>query len=82
MIRQNGAQAPAVAIRMLEILALVAEQERDPHRLAALRIHADKVVSDARKLMANKADLRDLMARRRAFGAVAAHGGPARRAKP
>lgn len=82
MIRQSGAHAPSVAIRLLEILALVAEQERDPQRLASLRIHADKVVSDARKAVTNREDLRDLMARRRNFGAVAAHGGPARRAEP
>lgn len=82
MIRQNGAGAPSVMIRMLEILALVAEQERDPERLAVLVAHADKIMADGRKAFANSRDLEDLHQRHRALGRVVAHGGPARRTGP
>ena len=82
MIRQNGAGAPSVLIRMLEILALVAEQERDAERLAVLVSHADKVMSDGQKAFANDRDLQDLHQRHRALGRVVAHGGPARRTGP
>ncbi|MFT4933548.1 MAG: putative membrane protein [Pseudoalteromonas distincta] len=82
MIRQNGAGAPSVLIRMLEILALVAEQERDPERLAVLVSHADKIMSDGRQAFANEKDLQDLHQRHRVLGRVVAHGGPARRTGP
>ena len=39
-VRQAGATQPAVAIRLLEVLAEVAGVERDPARLAELRRHA------------------------------------------
>ena len=39
-VRQAGAPQPAVAIRLLEVLAEVAGVERDPARLAELRRHA------------------------------------------
>ncbi|MDP1875266.1 DUF2254 domain-containing protein [Phenylobacterium sp.] len=82
MIRQSGAGAPSVLIRMLEILALVAEQERDADRLAVLVTHADKIMSDGSKAFANDKDLQDLHQRHRALGRVVAHGGPARRTGP
>ena len=81
MIRQNGAGSPAVLIRILELLTLVAELERDPERLAVLQVHADKVMADGRRCIGNASDLADLSARRGMFGAVVAHGGPARRAR-
>lgn len=81
MIRQSGAAVPAVLIRMLEILALVAEQEREPARLAILRAHAEKVITDGRRSIMNGADLDDLIGRWRVFARVAAHGGQARRAR-
>lgn len=82
MIRQSGAGAPSVLIRMLEILALVAEQERDPERLAVLVAHADKIMADGQRAFANAEDLKDLHQRHRALGRVVAHGGPARRTGP
>ncbi|WP_370689809.1 DUF2254 domain-containing protein [Phenylobacterium sp.] len=82
MIRQNGAGAPSVMIRMLEVLALTAEQERDPDRLAVLVAHADKIMADGQKAFANPGDLQDLHQRHRALGRVVAHGGPARRTGP
>lgn len=82
MIRQNGSDAPAVLIHMLEVLTLVAEQEREPERLKVLAAHVDKAVADARLRFGNPSDMKDLMARRRAFGSVSAHGGPARRVSP
>jgi len=82
MIRQNGNGSPAVLIHMIEVLTLVAEQERDPARLKVLASHADKAVADGRRLFGNARDLSDLMMRKRAFGAVSAHGGPARRLAP
>lgn len=80
MIRQSGAMAPAVLIRMLDVLALVAEQERRPSRLKALRRHADLVLADGRRNLANRSDLKDLSLRHRRFRQVAEQGGPARRA--
>ena len=82
MIRQNGASSPAVLIRMMEVLTLVAEQERDRSRLKALRRHADLALSDGRRGFANSADVRDLSQRYRRFRNVAESGGPARRATP
>ena len=63
MIRQNAAGSSAVLIRLVEVLAAVANCERDPGRLATLRRHAGLVVEDARRTVGTPADLNDLLAR-------------------
>ena len=81
MIRQSAAGVPAVLIRMLEVLALVAEQERDPARLEVLVSHAQKIQVDGRRSLNNPADLADLSSRWRVLARVATEGGQARRAR-
>lgn len=63
MIRQNAAGSPAVLIRMIEVLAAVAGCELDPDRVATLRRHAGLVIEDARRTIATRADLADVLRR-------------------
>lgn len=63
-IRQNGAGHPAVMLRLLEVLAAVAEQERDPTRRSSLRRHADLTLRAALRETGEEADRRDLEERR------------------
>lgn len=63
MIRQNAAGVAAVLIRMLDVFAAVASCERDAGRRAALRRHADLVLEDAGRDVANTSDERDLRLR-------------------
>ncbi len=63
MIRQNAAGAPAVLIRLLEVLTAVAGCEHDPTRIAAIRRHAGLVLADAEQGVANPADLDDVRKR-------------------
>ncbi len=61
MIRQNATGSTAVLIRMLEVLAAVGSCEPRPDRHTTLARHAKLVVEDARRSIANHADLRDLL---------------------
>jgi uncharacterized membrane protein len=63
MIRQNASGAPAVLIRLLEVLTAVASCEHDPTRLAAIQRHAGLVLADAERSVANPADLNDVRKR-------------------
>jgi uncharacterized membrane protein len=74
MIRQNAAGSAAVLIRMLDVFVAVAGCERDAGRLSHLRRHADLVLSDARRTVANPGDLRDVRGRHDAFVDIASDG--------
>lgn len=74
MIRQNAAASTAVLIRLLEVLVAVASCEHEPARVATLRRHADLVLADAEREIANHADLEDIRKRHAAFEAVRLHG--------
>jgi uncharacterized membrane protein len=63
MIRQNAAGAPAVLIRLLEVLTAVASCEHNPARIATIRRHAGLVLADAERSVANPADLDDVRQR-------------------
>ena len=54
-------------IRLLEVLARVAEVERFPDRRATLRRHADLAIAAARQGVSDPAGLRDCEERHRAF---------------
>ena len=62
-IRQSAAGSPAVLIRMMEVLTVVAGCERDPIRLAALHRHAVLVLGDGERAISTPADLADLRER-------------------
>ena len=74
MIRQNGGDAPAVLVRMLEVLTAVISCEHAPPRVATLRRHADLVLADAERTIANRADLGDIRARHAGFEVMRLHG--------
>jgi uncharacterized membrane protein len=74
MIRQNAAGSPAVLMRLLEVLAVVAGCERNPARLTALQRHADNVLGDGERDIKTPADLADLKARYRRFVLVRQNG--------
>ena len=74
MIRQNAASSPAVLIRMIEVLTIVAGCERDSSRLAELRRHAGLVLADAQRSVPTPADLRDIGRRYRRFAAIQSQG--------
>lgn len=63
MIRQSAAGAPAVLIRLLEVLTAVASCEHDPARITTIRRHARLVLADAERSVANPADLDDVRKR-------------------
>ena len=60
MIRQNAGTSVAVLARMLEVLEAVSSCETDPKRRTELRRHADLILEDGRRSIANHADLHDL----------------------
>ena len=70
-IRQHSPQSPVVSIRLLEVLAAVAECEPDASRLFALGRHARLVQMDAERVVPNPADLDDVRARYRRFLSIA-----------
>jgi uncharacterized membrane protein len=51
----------------MEVLGAVAGCEQAAPRIAALRRHADLLLADAERTIANHADLSDLRMRHRAF---------------
>ena len=63
MIRQNAAGAPALFIRLLEVLSAVASCEHDLARVTTIRRHAALVLADAERSVANPADLDDVRKR-------------------
>ena len=65
-IRQAGAPHPAVAIRMLEVLAMLLRQITDDGARAALRRQADALVAAARAETYEASDLEELERRYRA----------------
>lgn len=67
MIRQSTTDHPAVAIRLLTVLAQVASCERDRARLAALSRHANLVLADARRTIQAPTDLEDVERRHQVF---------------
>ncbi|WP_309570590.1 DUF2254 domain-containing protein [Deinococcus sp.] len=67
MIRQYGADSPAVAVRLLEVLRTVASCMHDPERHAHLRRHAALVHEDALRAVSNSGDRSDITARYAAF---------------
>jgi uncharacterized membrane protein len=74
MIRQNATDSTAVLIRMLEVMTAVLGCERSPARVAALQRHADLVLDDAEREVANPADLNDVRRRHARFAAIRLHG--------
>jgi uncharacterized membrane protein len=67
MIRQNAAGSPAVLIRMLKTLHAVVSCERDHERMKLLQLHADLVLFDAEREIANATDLATVRAHYQAF---------------
>ena len=67
MIRQNGSGSSYVLIRLLEILTRVTEVERDAHRRAALRRHADLAITVARAGVSDPSGKDDCEQRYRGF---------------
>lgn len=72
MIRQNAATSPAVLIRMLEVLTVVAQCERRQARLATLERHASLVITDALRDIANEEDRKTAQGRADRFSSVLA----------
>ena len=70
MIRQNASGSAAVLIRMLEVLSAVAACEHQESRVGALRRHADLIMEDAGRTIANSGDLEDIRQRRMFFDRV------------
>ncbi|MFC3079692.1 DUF2254 domain-containing protein [Phenylobacterium terrae] len=73
MIRQSAGGAPAVLVRLVEILAAVAEVERDEGRLESLRRQVDAALEEGRRGLTHMGDLADLEAAVRNFLAAASH---------
>ena len=63
IIRQNAGGAPAVLIRMLEVLTKVAECEDSPERRRTIVRHASLILSDGAATIGNQADLSALRGR-------------------
>ena len=74
MVRQNAAGSTAVLAKGIEVMSAVAGVERRSDRLAALHRHADLWLADARRAIANPADLREVEQRHALFGATCADG--------
>jgi uncharacterized membrane protein len=74
MIRQNAAGSTAVLIRLLKVLTAVGSCEPDHARRQALARHAELVWVDAKRNIANPADLADLKRRHDTFLRTLAHG--------
>ena len=75
MIRQSAGAQPAISIRMIEVMTQVASCERDATRLSALSHHADLVLADARRLIADRSDREDVERRHQLF-ALMVRAGP------
>ncbi len=73
-IRQNALSSAAVLIRMLDVLASVLSAEHDPARRDTLQRHADLVLADAEREIANPSDLADIRKRYKAFNALRQRG--------
>ena len=73
-IRQNAAGSVAVLATGLDVMIAAASVERDGSRLAALRRHADLWLADARRDVANPADLADVERRHGDFGTMVEDG--------
>jgi uncharacterized membrane protein len=71
MIRQNAASSVHVLGRMLDVLARVAEVERQTDRAAELARHADLVIAAARRDVTDPSDLADLEERYQRFQGIA-----------
>ncbi len=67
MIRQNGSASPAVLIRLIEVLTVVASCETSAARREVLKRHADLVLRDAERSIASPADLADVGRRHARF---------------
>jgi uncharacterized membrane protein len=65
-IRQNAGSNAAVTIRLLEVIAAVADCARRPEDLAALRLHAEMVERGSRAGLAEERDRADVADRYRA----------------
>ncbi len=70
LIRQNAAGSVAVLIHLLEVLTSAAGCDPVPERAHALQRHADLVLDDAVRDVANPADLDDLRQRHAAFASM------------
>jgi len=75
-IRQSASRHAAVLIRLLEVLTAVRRCESGAERAATLRRHADLVMVDAIREIANAADLADVRERHVAFLAARGPAGP------
>ncbi len=60
MIRQYGSASPAVTLRLLDVLRIVAQGEQDATRHTELDRHATLIMEDARRETKNPGDLKDL----------------------
>jgi len=76
VIRQCGANQPAVLIHLLDVLRGVALCERHPERLAIIRRHAELTLAEGRRAIRNPADRAELDARHRRFTTAARSGEP------
>lgn len=72
VIRQNAVTSPAVLIRMLEVLTVVAQCEQIESRLATLERHASLVLADALRGIANEHDRKTVQGRADRFSSVLA----------
>ena len=62
-IRQNGCDSVPVAIRMLEVLAVIAEATVRPEDREAVRAHAHRIASAAMRSLPDRADQSDVAQR-------------------
>lgn len=72
MIRQSAGNAPAVLVRLVDILAAVAEVERNDARLNGLRRQVDAALEQGRRDLTHSGDLAELETAVRSFLAAAA----------
>jgi uncharacterized membrane protein len=74
MIRQNASANPAVLIRILEVLTVVASCDQDPSRLQQLQRHADLALAAAERTVPAPPDLDDVRDRYAGFVATRQYG--------
>ncbi len=60
MLRQNGSGSVAVLIRMMDVIEKIASVEKRPERRRSLQRHAELVLADGQRNIANESDLNDL----------------------
>lgn len=70
MIRQNARSSTAVLLRLLTVLTWVLSCERDSSRIQTLQRHADLVLTDAERNVANRSDLDDVRKRFQRFATI------------